>query len=434
MAFPLMVRSIRLSIEAIDRKLEEAAGTLGANPFWVFVTVTLPLTLPGIIAGMILAFAKAMGEFGATITFVSNIPGETQTLSAAIYSFTQVPGGDAGALRLTLVAVVDLHGGAARFRVSVADHRQEDRSAMTLVVNAKHRFAGFSLDAGFTSERGITALFGRSGSGKTSMIRMIAGLTRPDEGRISLDGEVLTDTAKRIFVARHRRRFGYVFQEARLFPHLSVRQNLTYGRWFAPKGGRGESLERIVDLLDIERMLGRSPQHLSGGEKQRVAIGRALLSSPRLLLMDEPLAALDEARKAEVMPFLERLRDEMDIPIVYVSHSVSEVARLADQVVVMQDGRVQAVGSATEVLSLPVASLDRREAGALLQGRIEAVDIGIVSRPSRLPARGFMYRKRDLSPGKTVRIRIPSRDVMLATKRPEGLSALNVIEGRHQSR
>jgi molybdate transport system ATP-binding protein len=300
---------------------------------------------------------------------------------------------------------------------------------MTLVVNAKHRFAGFSLDAGFTSERGITALFGRSGSGKTSMIRMIAGLTRPDEGRISLDGEVLTDTAKRIFVARHRRRFGYVFQEARLFPHLSVRQNLAYGRWFAPKGGRGESLERIVDLLDIEGLLGRGPQHLSGGEKQRVAIGRALLSSPRLLLMDEPLAALDEARKAEVMPFLERLRDEMDIPIVYVSHSVSEVARLADQVVVMQDGRVQAVGSATEVLSLPVASLDRREAGALLQGRIEAVDIGHRLATISLAGTRLYVPDAGLVLGKPVRIRVPSRDVMLATKRPEGLSALNVIEG-----
>ncbi len=300
---------------------------------------------------------------------------------------------------------------------------------MTLVVQAKHRFDTFSLEAGFTSERGITALFGRSGSGKTSMIRMIAGLTRPDEGRISLDGEILTDTAKRIFVAKHRRRFGYVFQEARLFPHMTVRQNLTYGRWFAPKGAPRESFERIVGLLDIERLLGRSPEHLSGGEKQRVAIGRALLSSPRLLLMDEPLAALDEARKSEVMPFLERLRDEMDIPIVYVSHSVAEVARLADQVVVMQDGRVKAVGAATEVLSLPAASLDRREAGALLQGRVEAVDekhrlatVAMATVRLHVPDAG-------LAPGKAVRVRIPSRDVMLATERPNGLSALNVLEG-----
>jgi molybdate transport system ATP-binding protein len=300
---------------------------------------------------------------------------------------------------------------------------------MTLVVEAKHRFDGFSLDAGFTSERGITALFGRSGSGKTSMIRMIAGLTRPDAGRIALDGEVLTDTVKRIFVAKHRRRFGYVFQEARLFPHLSVRQNLTYGRWFAPKGVPGESLERIVDLLDIERLLARSPQNLSGGEKQRVAIGRALLSSPRLLLMDEPLAALDEARKAEVMPFLERLRDEMDIPIVYVSHSVTEVARLADQVVVMQDGRVKAVGSATSVLSLPVASLDRREAGALLQGQVESIDTKHRLATIALAATRLYVPEAGLKPGKKVRVRIPSRDVMLATKRPESLSALNVLEG-----
>lgn len=299
---------------------------------------------------------------------------------------------------------------------------------MTLVVEAKHSFGGFRLDAGFTSERGITALFGRSGSGKTSMIRMIAGLTRPDEGRIVLDGEALTDTERRIFVPRHRRRFGYVFQEARLFPHLSVRQNLTYGRWFAPKGGQSENLERIVDLLDIEKLLGRSPQNLSGGEKQRVAIGRALLSSPRLLLMDEPLAALDEARKTEVMPFLERLRDEMDIPIVYVSHSVAEVARLADQVVLMQEGSVKAVGSATDVLSLPVA-LDRREAGALLQGRVETIDerhgLALVA----LTGAHVYMPKAGLVAGATVRVRIPSRDVMLATTRPQGLSALNVLEG-----
>lgn len=300
---------------------------------------------------------------------------------------------------------------------------------MTLDVAIKHKLGAFSLDAAFTSERGITALFGRSGSGKTSMIRIIAGLTKPDEGRVVLDGEVLTDTTKRTIVPKHRRRFGYVFQEARLFPHLSVRQNLSYGRWFAPRGNETESLDRIVSLLGIEALLERKPHRLSGGEKQRVAIGRALLSSPRLLLMDEPLAALDDARKAEVMPYLERLRDEMDIPIVYVSHSIAEVVRLADQVVVMRDGKVEAVGAATDVLSHPLAALDRREAGAVLTGRVESVDDRLGLTTIALKRDGLLLPGTVALPGTPVRVRIPSRDVMLATKRPEGLSALNVLEG-----
>lgn len=304
---------------------------------------------------------------------------------------------------------------------------------MTLVVKAKQRLGAFALDAAFTSECGITALFGRSGSGKTSMIRIIAGLARPDDGQVILDGEVVTDTDRQIFVAKHRRRFGYVFQEARLFPHLSVRHNLSYGRWFAKAAGPAESLDRIVALLGIENLLERRPEKLSGGEKQRVAIGRALLSAPRLLLMDEPLAALDDARKAEVMPYLERLRDEMDIPIVYVSHSITEVARLANQVVVMQDGKVEAVGSALDVLSHPPASFERRDAGALLEGKVESVDAQhriatIVLKSAQLRVPGAM-----LTPGKAVRVRIPSRDVMLAMREPEALSALNILKGTVQN-
>jgi molybdate transport system ATP-binding protein len=300
---------------------------------------------------------------------------------------------------------------------------------MSLTVEAKHKLGTFALDAAFTSDRGVTALFGRSGSGKTSMIRIIAGLARPDEGRVILDGKVLTDTGKGIFLPRHQRRFGYVFQEARLFPHLSVRSNLTYGRWFAPKASRSESFEHIVDLLGIDKLLDRGPSKLSGGEKQRVAIGRALLSSPRLLLMDEPLAALDEARKTEILPYLERLRDETDIPIIYVSHSIAEVARLANQVIVMRDGKIEAAGSAVDVLSRPSISSDRREAGAVLEGVVEKIEayhrIAVVAlRSARL-----YVPEITLSAGKAVRVRIPSRDVILATVRPEGLSALNILEG-----
>ncbi|NEJ69966.1 molybdenum ABC transporter ATP-binding protein [Rhizobium phaseoli] len=301
---------------------------------------------------------------------------------------------------------------------------------MTLIVEAKQKLGGFLLDAAFTSERGVTALFGRSGSGKTSLIRIIAGLARPDEGRVVLDGKPLTEIASGIFVPKHRRRFGYVFQEARLFPHLSVRANLSYGRWFTAKTARGESFDRVVDLLGIEPLLERSPAKLSGGEKQRVAIGRALLSAPRLLLMDEPLAALDDARKAEILPYLERLRDETEIPIVYVSHSISEVARLANQVVVLSDGKVETTGPAIDILSRPSAMADRKEAGALLEGTVESFDprhrlstVALKSGQLHIPGAA-------LTPGRPVRIRIPSRDVMLATARPEGFSALNILEGR----
>jgi molybdate transport system ATP-binding protein len=302
---------------------------------------------------------------------------------------------------------------------------------MTLTVDIRHRLGAFKLEAAFTSEGGITALFGRSGSGKTSIIRIIAGLMRPDHGRVVFDGTVLADTEKGIFVPRHRRRFGYVFQEARLFPHLTVRQNLNYGRWFAPKAERGESMEPIVDMLGIGALLDRRPGRLSGGEKQRVTIGRALLSAPRLLLMDEPLAALDEARKAEILPYLERLRDETKIPIVYVSHSVAEVARLASRVVVVRDGRTEAAGSAVDVLSQPSTAqiLDRREAGALIEGRVEQVmpehGLSIVAMKS-----GRLYVPGRAAIGKVVRVHIPARDVILATARPEGLSALNILEGR----
>ncbi len=300
---------------------------------------------------------------------------------------------------------------------------------MTLSVDIRHRLGAFSLDAAFTSDGGVTALFGRSGSGKTSVIRIIAGLMRPDYGRISLDDTVLADTERHIFVPRHRRRFGYVFQEARLFPHLTVRQNLNYGRWFAPKAERRDDPGQIVDMLGIGALLDRRPGKLSGGEKQRVAIGRALLSAPRLLLMDEPLAALDEARKAEILPYLERLRDETRIPIVYVSHAVAEVARLANRVVILRDGRVEATGPAVDVLSEPSQGFDRRETGALLEGRVETVmgehGLTVVALKT---AKLYVPGKASATGG-TVRVHIPARDVMLATSRPQGLSALNILEG-----
>jgi molybdate transport system ATP-binding protein len=216
-----------------------------------------------------------------------------------------------------------------------------------------------------------------------------------------------------------------------LFPHLTVRQNLNYGRWFTPKPERADNLSNIVDLLGIGALLDRRPEKLSGGEKQRVAIGRALLSSPRLLLMDEPLAALDDTRKTEILPYLEAMRDEMKIPIVYVSHSVAEVARLADRVIVMSDGKVTMAGTAADVLNQPSISIatDRREAGSLVEGTVEHYD----SR-HRLATIGFKSSKiyvsgTEIGEGKAVRVHILAKDVMLSTVRPEQLSALNILEG-----
>ena len=239
---------------------------------------------------------------------------------------------------------------------------------MTLSVDIKHRLGAFELDAAFESSGRLTALFGASGSGKTSLVNIIAGLIRPAKGRIAADGRVLVDTAKRIFVPKHRRRIGYVFQDARLFPHMSVRQNLAYGGWFAPRGERHAEKSAVVELLGIGGLLDRRPNLLSGGEKQRVAIGRALLANPRLILMDEPLASLDEARKAEILPYIERLRDETMVPIVYVSHSVAEVARLATDVVVMKDGKVVASGPTADIMQrldlLPDEERGRGRSGA----------------------------------------------------------------------
>lgn len=299
---------------------------------------------------------------------------------------------------------------------------------MTLSVRFKHAFPGFALDVSFEAPRGVTVLFGRSGSGKTSVMRAVAGLMQPDEGRVTLDGDVQLDTAARRVVPPHKRRMGYIFQDARLFPHLSVSQNLGYGRWFAPKGV--ESFDKVVSLLGISHLLDRRPATLSGGERQRVAIGRALLSGPRLILADEPLAALDEPRKAEILPYFERLRDEVETPILYVSHSAAEVARLATTVVVLEDGRVARQGPAEEVLAdADVMPMGVRGAGALVLAKVARHHKDGLTELDAGGAALFLPRIPQ-EPGREVRVRIAAHDVMLARTRPEGLSALNIIEGR----
>jgi molybdate transport system ATP-binding protein len=300
-----------------------------------------------------------------------------------------------------------------------------------LSVAVTHRLGDFTLDAAFESEGGLTALFGRSGAGKTSLINAIAGLYRPDKGRIAIDDAVLADTTNGTFVPAHKRRIGYVFQEDRLFPHLNVRQNLLYGRWFAPKTASGGDFDHIVDLLGIGQLLTRRPANLSGGEKQRVAIGRALLACPRLLVMDEPLASLDEGRRAEIFPYIERLRDEMRVPIVYVSHSIAEVARLATTLVVLSEGRVAAGGPTAQVMSridlFPLTG--RAEAGAILATRVAAHDEKFGLTVLRAAAGELRVPRLDLPIGAALRIRIRARDVMIALQPPVGLSALNVLPG-----
>jgi len=213
-----------------------------------------------------------------------------------------------------------------------------------LSVDIEKQLGAFSLALKFEAKGGATALFGPSGAGKTSAVNMIAGLVAPDRGRITLDETTLFDSVARINMPAHRRRIGYVFQEGRLFPHLTVVQNLDYGRWMSGISADPDERERIVALLEIGALLKRRPGHLSGGERQRVSFGRALLMKPRLLLLDEPLASLDRARKLEILPYLARLRDEANVPMIYVSHQAGEIQKLCSQVVRIEDGRVQASG------------------------------------------------------------------------------------------
>jgi molybdate transport system ATP-binding protein len=228
------------------------------------------------------------------------------------------------------------------------------RELTVLRVTISKRLGEFVIDAAFASEGRVTGLFGASGAGKTSLVNMIAGLLRPDRGTIAVDGEVLDDTAAQLHVPVHRRRIGYVFQDARLFPHLNVRQNLDYGRRMNRLAEDAAQERRVTELLDIGNLMDRRPGRLSGGERQRVALGRALLSQPRLLLLDEPLGSLDEERKVEILPYLVRLRDEAGIPMVYVSHDASEMRQLVTHVVTLQRGRVIASGGA-DILPAAVA-------------------------------------------------------------------------------
>ncbi|MGV8840277.1 MAG: molybdenum ABC transporter ATP-binding protein [Bauldia sp.] len=293
-----------------------------------------------------------------------------------------------------------------------------------LEVAARHDVPGFRLDVAFAAGDGVTALYGRSGAGKSTLAGIVSGLVRPKSGRVVLDGEVLLDTAAGTAVPARRRRIGVVFQEGRLFPHLSVRENLLFGRRFLP-GRAPADLAAIVDLLGIGALLDRRPRTLSGGEQQRVAIGRALLMTPRALILDEPLASIDVPRRAEILPYLDRLKREMRVPILYISHAIEEIARLADTVVVLEAGRVAALGPAAEIVAgLGIASLAPAEEGVILPAVVERTIAGRATF-LRHAAGELAVPPVEAPPGTVLRVRIHARDVALAVGEPGRVSFRN---------
>ena len=302
-----------------------------------------------------------------------------------------------------------------------------------LEVKVERRLGELTLAYDFACEtQGIVAVFGRSGAGKTSLMRMLAGLLTPDAGRIAVAGRTLFDAAQRVDVPPERRRLGYVFQEDRLFPHLSVRGNLTYGLKRAPKAERRIGLDEVVALLGLEGLLARRPGDLSGGEKQRVSLGRALLANPRLLLMDETLANLDQPRKDEVLPFIERLRDELSIPMVYVSHAMEEIVRLADSLVLVSDGRAVAVGPVEELTSrLDLRPLTGRyEAGSVLEARVRGHDKSFGLTRLAFAGGQLLVPHLALPLGTPLRVRVRARDVALALTPPKDTSIQNMVPAR----
>ena len=298
-------------------------------------------------------------------------------------------------------------------------------------LEVEKRLGDFTLDAGFSATAsGIIALFGPSGCGKTTLINLIAGLLRPDRGLIKIGEDTLFSSTAKIDLPPARRRIGYVFQEGRLFPHYSVRGNLGYGMR-KDQGKAAIGFDAVVALLGLEPLLARRPGDLSGGEKQRVAIGRALLTQPKLLLMDEPLASLDEPRKEEIMPFIERLRDELHIPVIYVSHDMDEVVRLADTLVLMEAGKVAATGSVEDLTSrIDLRALTGRyDAGAVIRATVAGHDVSFGLSELAFPGGRLKVARVALPLGTPVRARIRAQDVALATAKPEQISIRNVLPG-----
>jgi molybdate transport system ATP-binding protein len=300
-----------------------------------------------------------------------------------------------------------------------------------LSVDVERRVGAFETRVRFQTDSRVTALFGRSGAGKTSLVNMIAGLARPDRGRIEIDGQVLFDSAAEIDVPVQARRIGYVFQEPRLFPHYSVRRNLLYGHDLVPRVERYVELDHVVELLGLKDLLERRPGDLSGGEKQRVAIGRALLASPRILLFDEPLASLDDHRKSEILNYIELMRDDVRIPMVYVSHAVDEVLRLADSVVLLAAGRVVAVGAVQDIMGhAELASVGGPfQGGTVIEAKVIAQDVEDELATIAFDGGTLVVSSLDALIGERVRVRVRARDVSIALEEPRAISVQNVLRG-----
>lgn len=304
---------------------------------------------------------------------------------------------------------------------------------MTLALDIRLQQGAFTLDCALATEERVVGLFGPSGAGKSSLLRAIAGLVRPDSGQVRIGDRVVFDAARRINVPAHRRRIGFVFQQARLLPHLNVRHNLAYGGWFARQRPDTQRFSQVVDMLDIGDLLSRRVSGLSGGEAQRVAIGRALLSDPDMLLLDEPLASLDASRRQEVLPYLERLGAESRLPIVFVSHQLDELLRLANRyVAAVQDGQVVFAGETADFLARPDLLGDRagREAGVLLRARIVDEDrehgLSVLACPKQ---KLYVPRIESTARGAAVTLHVRARDVILARAAPGETSALNRLVG-----
>jgi len=301
-----------------------------------------------------------------------------------------------------------------------------------LEINITRRQGDFLVDAAFAGpESGITALFGPSGAGKTSLINMVAGLMRPDAGRISVNGLCLFDSSSRTDLPPEKRRIGYVFQDGRLLPHISVRANLTYGMHLTPADRRFVNFAAVVELLGIGHLLNRRPAQLSGGENQRVAIGRALLTSPAMLLMDEPLASLDASRKSELLPFIMRLSHEYAIPILYVSHIMDEILNLADRLVIMDRGHVVAFGDLDDLLSKPELQthLGKEDYGSVISTVVD--DPLDASGLTRLRFDDHLLKVPPMSAGRgaPIRVRISARNVAVALQAPSKTSFQNIFPG-----
>ncbi|MEK9683770.1 MAG: molybdenum ABC transporter ATP-binding protein [Rhodospirillaceae bacterium] len=300
-------------------------------------------------------------------------------------------------------------------------------------VSVRKKYQSSLIDINFeTDEPGITAIFGRSGAGKTSLIDMIAGITRPDQGFIKIDDQVLFDSAADISLKPELRNIGYVFQDARLFPHMTVKKNLLFGWNHRETGLRRIDLEDVVDVLGLDKLLERSPVRLSGGEAQRVQFGRAILSNPKLLLMDEPLSSLDHQHRQEILPFIERLRDEFKIPILYVSHAMDEIIRLADKLLILENGRVAADGGVEELTGrLDLRPLTGRyEAGSVISAVIVEHDRDYAISHLEFPGGVLRVPLMEGDPGTQVRIRIRARDVSVSKTAPSDVSELNIFPAK----